>query len=100
MGALPFEWQIDRQNRAGTRPVQNRAGTRPVQNRAGTRPAPTASLGDVVGIFKSISIHQYTMNVHANKWPAFPGKLWQRNYYERIIRNDDELKCIRQYILN
>jgi REP element-mobilizing transposase RayT len=25
---------------------------------------------------------------------------WQRNYYERIIRNDDELDRIRAYIAN
>lgn len=24
--------------------------------------------------------------------------LWQRNYYERIIRNEDELYRIREYI--
>jgi putative transposase len=30
-----------------------------------------------------------------------PGaKLWQRNFYERIIRNDDELNRIREYIAN
>jgi len=26
--------------------------------------------------------------------------LWQRNYYERVIRNEDELNSIRQYILD
>jgi hypothetical protein len=26
--------------------------------------------------------------------------LWQRNYYERIIRNEDELNRVREYILN
>ena len=30
-----------------------------------------------------------------------PGaKVWQRNYYERIIRNEDELNHIREYIFN
>ena len=57
------------------------------KDRAGTRPAPTSLLGDVVGIFKSISTQQYSMNVNANNWPAFPGTLWQRNYYERIVFN-------------
>ena len=71
-----------------------------VKDRAGTRPAPTSSLGYVVGIFKSISTHQYAINVHTNNWPEFSGKLWQRNYYERIIRNDDELYRIREYIQN
>ena len=27
-------------------------------------------------------------------------KLWQRNYYEHVIRNDDELNRIREYIAN
>ena len=81
----------------GALPVEDRAGM--VNNRAGTRPAPT-TLGDVVGIFKSISTHQYAMNVHANKWPPFPGKLWQRNYYEHIIRNETEMERIRHYIIN
>jgi putative transposase len=30
------------------------------------------------------------------KFPARP--IWQRNYYERVIRNDPELNRIRQYI--
>ena len=98
VGALSVEWQIDRQDGAGRRP-NDRAGRRP-NDRAGTRPAPTASLGDVVGLFKSITTHQYAINAHKSKWPTFPGKLWQRNYYERIIRNDDEMNLIRQYIID
>jgi len=62
--------------------------------------APTTSLGYVVGIFKSFSTHTYAINVNAKNWTAFPGKLWQRNYYERIIRNEGELNRIREYILN
>ncbi|HWP92234.1 MAG TPA: transposase [Thermodesulfobacteriota bacterium] len=27
-------------------------------------------------------------------------RIWQRNYYERIIRNEDELNEIREYIAN
>jgi len=41
---------------------------------------------------------RYTDGVKQNGWPAFPGKLWQRNYYERVIRSDDELSAIREYI--
>ncbi len=70
------------------------------KDRAGTRPAPTTSLGNIVGLFKSISTHQYAINVNANNWTVFPSTLWQRNYYERIIRNEDELNRIRAYILN
>jgi REP element-mobilizing transposase RayT len=31
---------------------------------------------------------------------TFPGRLWQRNYYEQIIRNEDELNRLCQYILD
>jgi REP element-mobilizing transposase RayT len=41
----------------------------------------------------------YSVGVKENGWEPFPGQLWQRNYYERIIRNDDELNRIREYIL-
>jgi putative transposase len=26
--------------------------------------------------------------------------LWQRNYYEHVVRNDDDLNEIREYIIN
>ena len=28
------------------------------------------------------------------------GKLWQRNYYEHVIRDENELNRIRQYIID
>jgi hypothetical protein len=31
---------------------------------------------------------------------SFDGRLWQRNYYEHIIRDDESLNRIRQYIQN
>jgi putative transposase len=63
--------------------------------------APTIlTLPDVVHRFKSFTTSQYRMNVIHNNWPPFPGKLWQRNYYEHIIRNENELNRIREYIIN
>lgn len=65
-------------------------------NRAGTRPAPT--LGDVIGTFKSLATLAYIRGVEQNNWPPFPGRLWQRNYFERIIRDDAELQRLREYV--
>jgi hypothetical protein len=31
---------------------------------------------------------------------ANDGPVWQRNYYERVIRNDAELNGVREYIQN
>jgi hypothetical protein len=72
--------------------------------RAGTRPAPTednvkrSSLGQIIGAFKSITTHQYTLCVRENRWPSFDRHLLQRNYYESITRNDRGLNAIRIYI--
>lgn len=47
----------------------------------------------IVGSFKSFSAreaHQIEQNI----------QVWQRNYYEHIVREDDELNAIRQYIVS
>ena len=64
--------------------------------RATTRVAPT--LGQVIGAFKSITTDQYVDGVKRCGWAPFPGKVWQRNYYEHVIRNDRTLNAIRNYI--
>ena len=66
--------------------------------RATTRVAPT--LGHVIGAYKSMTTVEYARGVHANGWRPFNRRLWQRNYHERIIRNDEELDRIREYISN
>ena len=62
------------------------------------RVAPT--LGGIVDWFKTMTTNEYIRNVRQNNWPPFNGKLWQRNYYEHVIRNDDEMNHIREYIVN
>ncbi|RLC16990.1 MAG: hypothetical protein DRI24_07005, partial [Deltaproteobacteria bacterium] len=44
--------------------------------------------------------HEYIKGVKQHGWTPFPGKLWQRNYYEHIVRNEKELTRIREYIRN
>jgi REP element-mobilizing transposase RayT len=69
------------------------------ENRATHRVAPTSpglitrSLGAIVGQFKSAVTKQ--INLLRNT-PGVP--VWQRNYYERVIRDDRELAAIREYI--
>ena len=58
------------------------------------------TVGRVIQAFKSISTHEYINGVKHKNWTPFPGKLWQRNYYEHIIRDDESLKRIRAYIIN
>lgn len=62
--------------------------------RAPLRRAPK-SLGSLVAGFKSA----VTKNV--NQMRGTPGqRLWQRNYYEHVIRHDRELDATRQYIVD
>ncbi len=66
---------------------------------ATTRVTP-ASLGDVVGAYKSLTTVEYVRGVKASRWTPFDDKLWQRNYYEHIIRNESALHNIRHYIIH
>jgi len=63
-------------------------------------PAPTVSLPDIMNRFKTITTKRYVDGVKQNGWQPFSGKLWQRNYYEHVIRDDVELYRIREYIQN
>ncbi len=56
------------------------------------------SLGRIVQAFKSITTVEYTRSVRERGWTPFSRRLWQRNYYERIVRNERELRAIRRYI--
>lgn len=56
------------------------------------------TLGDVVGAFKSLTTVEYTRGVKESGWPTFRGRLWQRNYYEHVVRNEQSLARIRRYI--
>jgi putative transposase len=62
-------------------------------NRAGQGHAPT--LDRIVGVFKSIYAAQVNRHLSRTGQP-----LWQRNYYERVIRNDSELHGLRDYIIH
>ena len=52
----------------------------------------------VIQWFKTMTTNAYINGVKNNNWSPFAGRFWQRNYYERIIRNENELNNIRQYI--
>ena len=72
------------------------------RSRGGSRTAPTISntperkpLGRLIGAFKTVSTKRI------NEIRGTVGlPVWQRNYYERVIRDEEELSRIRQYIID
>jgi REP element-mobilizing transposase RayT len=59
-----------------------------------------APLPTIVQWFKTMTSNEYIRGAQKHTWPPLQGKLWQRNYFERIIRNEDELIRTSEYILN
>lgn len=62
------------------------------QQAAPLRNAPT--LGSIIRAFKSMSA------ISVNRLLGRSGyAVWQRNYYEHVIRNEKQLEMVRQYIV-
>ncbi len=67
------------------------------QGRAGASPAPT--IGEIVGTFKSLCVNEWLKYIRENSLEVL-GSFWQRNYYEHVIRDEDELNLVREYIIS
>lgn len=78
---------------------QDQAGPEHEEMNAGSG-AGKISLPGVMGWFKSMTTHVYMDGVQRQGWPRFDGKLWQRSYYEHIIRDENDLTRMREYIVN
>jgi REP element-mobilizing transposase RayT len=63
---------------------------------AGFKPALTrCGLSEIVRAFKTFSSRRIN-----EQHGALGSRVWQRNYWERVIRNDEELFRFREYIQN
>ncbi len=67
---------------------------------AGLKPAPTAmhkrhGLPEIVRALKTFSSRKINL---VRNTPGVP--VWQRNYYEHVVRNEKELRSIQEYIIN
>ena len=56
-------------------------------------------LPDIIGWFKTMTTNEYITNVKNNIFPTFDKNIWQRNYYEHIIRNENDYIAAAEYIL-
>jgi REP element-mobilizing transposase RayT len=81
---IPFVSSISKINQG--RGIPEGGETPPLQRR---------TLGQIVAYLKYQSTKQIN---EIRNTPGFP--LWQRNYYEHIIRSEEEMKRTREYIIN
>jgi len=61
---------------------------------------PGAPLPTMIQWFKTLTTNEYIRAVKRGDFQPFDRRVWQRNYYEHIIRNETEFDAIRKYIAN
>jgi len=82
-------------------PTRNEFGqTQMFGQTRGSVPTDKLSLSDVISRYKSLVTKKYIDGVRQYNWTAFNKKLWQRSFYDCIIRNETSLNQICQYITN
>jgi len=57
-------------------------------------------LPEIIQWFKTMTTNEYIRGVGQNIYAPINERLWQRNYYEHIVRNEDDLRQTREYISN
>jgi REP element-mobilizing transposase RayT len=77
-------------------PGQCPAPTPDVKRRLTSKPVIT--LPYVVRKFKTISLRNYAAGVREGRWERYEGRLWQRGYFEHVIRDVQDLAVHRDYI--
>ena len=55
-------------------------------------------LSDMVQEFKSQVTRSLIQKVKQGNLPPFHGKIWQKGYYERVLRSEEEVYQVRKYI--
>jgi putative transposase len=78
---------------SGSANISESEGATPLQRAA--RRILVGSLGAIVRAFKAHSARRISV---LRNLPGRP--VWQRSYYERVVRDDEELQRVRRYILD
>ncbi|HEY8746352.1 MAG TPA: transposase [Tepidisphaeraceae bacterium] len=88
-GAAPTEMQFD------PTPSQSGAST---DGSGRTRGSAPTGLSNIVQRFKSFTTKLYGDGVRSANWPPFDGRLWQRDYFEHVVRDNESLDLIHHYV--
>lgn len=95
--ANPDQWVGSGIGATGDRPNEH-AGIRPDEQEGDAQTedqiSTKLSLSDEVGRFKSMVMTHYSSGVKEKGWSPFYKKLWRRNYYDHVIRNEKDYERI------
>lgn len=64
------------------------------------RPVSAIALPTLMQWFKTMTTNEYIRCVNERGWTPFAGRLWQRGYYEHVIRDERELEYVRRYVVD
>ena len=59
-----------------------------------------ASVADIVRWFKTMTTNAYIKQVKQHNLEPFDERLWQRSYWDRVVRNAQEYEMIQNYIFD
>lgn len=94
-GILLLDGDIGRGKAFGQKALRSYRNLEPNASPLQPHGTQSGSVGAIIQNFKSVSTRKINRINHRN------GKtIWQRNYYECIIRDESALQAIRQYIRN
>jgi putative transposase len=57
-------------------------------------------LSAIIRGFKGAATKSLKIYATQHQTTDLPNKIWQRNYYERVIRDESELNRVKKYILD
>ena len=60
----------------------------------------SVKLGTVIQWFKTMVSNEYIENVKINNWIPFNKRLWQRDFWEHIVKDEPSYKNISKYIMD
>ena len=47
-----------------------------------------------------MTTNEYIKEVKSRRFPLFEKRIWQRSFYDHVIRDDDDYNRVREYIQN
>ena len=69
-----------------------------IQHDSGTTQGSFPTISEYIQRFKSLTTKLYIDGVKKGIYPPFDNKIWQKSFYDHIIRNEKEYQNIWEYI--